>query len=181
LGQKPAPSATLRQRIDLSQAKHRSLAGHVRLARRLAALVPFYDYDDARFFACDGAPEPVVARRRTALARLSETYKTRFAETIRRTAEAKQELSDLRFTAAYRVPFQFRRMVQANLPSGSFLQSSDGVTVTDLDGNRFFDLSGSYGVNLFGYDFYKRAIARGAARAQELGPVLGSSFHVSAM
>ena len=47
------------------------------------------------------------------------------------------------------------------------------MTVTDLDGNRFYDLTGSYGVNVLGYDFYKDAIERGAARVRELGPVLG--------
>ena len=46
--------------------------------------------------------------------------------------------------------------------------------MTDLDGNRSYDLTGSYGVNLFGYDFYKETIERGAARVRELGPVLGS-------
>jgi glutamate-1-semialdehyde 2,1-aminomutase len=45
--------------------------------------------------------------------------------------------------------------------------------VTDLDGNEFYDLTGSYGVNLFGYDFYKGAIARAGGRVGELGPVLG--------
>ena len=45
--------------------------------------------------------------------------------------------------------------------------------MTDLDGNRFYDLTGSYGVNVLGYDFYKDAIKRGAARVRELGPVLG--------
>ncbi len=34
---------TLRKRLELSQAKHKSLAGHSRIARRLAAFVPFYD------------------------------------------------------------------------------------------------------------------------------------------
>ncbi len=53
------------------------------------------------------------------------------------------------------------------------MQSSAGVTVTDLDGNRFYDVSGSYGVNVLGYDFYKGAIERGAARVRGLGPVLG--------
>ena len=41
------------------------------------------------------------------------------------------------------------------------------MTVTDLDGNRFYDLTGSYGVNVFGYDFYKECIdARRRARAR---------------
>ena len=54
------------------------------------------------------------------------------------------------------------------------MQSSAGVTVTDLDGNRCYDLTGSYGVNLFGTDFYKQCIARAVAQAGDLGPLLGS-------
>ena len=49
--------AALRKRIELSQAKHASLAGHARIARRIARLVPFYAYDVERFFCSDGAPE----------------------------------------------------------------------------------------------------------------------------
>jgi glutamate-1-semialdehyde 2,1-aminomutase len=43
-----------------------------------------------------------------------------------------------------------------------------------LDGNQFIDVTGSYGVNLFGLDFYKSCIKEGAALADKLGPVLGS-------
>ena len=165
---------TLGRRLELSQAKHRSLAGHARMARRLAAALPHYEYDEARFFNADGAPAEIAELRRVGFTRLSALYKTRFAETIRRSAEAAATISDLQFTAAYRVPFQFSRLVRANLPTGALLQASDGVTVTDLDGNRFYDLSGSYGVNVFGYDFYKGAIVRGAAQVHALGPVLGA-------
>jgi glutamate-1-semialdehyde 2,1-aminomutase len=56
---------------------------------------------------------------------------------------------------------------------GAFVESSSGVTITDVDGNRFYDLTGSYGVNVFGYDFYKECIARGSERVRDLGPVLG--------
>jgi glutamate-1-semialdehyde 2,1-aminomutase len=165
--------AALRKRLELSQAKHPSLSGHARIARRLARFVPFYEYDAERFFCSDGAPHDIAARRRAGFNQLAQTYRTRFAETIRATAEAADSLSDLQFTAAYRVPFQYRRLVRAHLPSASFVESSRGVTLTDLDGNRSYDLTGSYGVNLLGYDFYKETIERGAARVRELGPVLG--------
>jgi glutamate-1-semialdehyde 2,1-aminomutase len=79
---------TLGRRLELSQAKHRSLAGHARMARRLAGFVPFYDFDEERFFTCDGAPADIAGRRRSGFARLSEFYKSRFAETIRRSVEA---------------------------------------------------------------------------------------------
>ena len=36
----------LLMRLQLSRAKHRSLAGHARMSRRLARLVPFYEYDE---------------------------------------------------------------------------------------------------------------------------------------
>src|ERR1700735_1593567 len=163
----------LRRRLELSQAKHRSLAGHSRMARRLAALVPFYEYDEARFFCADGAPPEVARCRRAGFEQLSALYKTRFAESVRRTAEAAESISDLQFTGAYRVPFQFSRYTRKHLPSGAFMQSTEGVTITDLDGNRFYDLTGSYGVNVLGYGFYKDAIERGAAQVRELGPVLG--------
>ena len=60
------------------------------------------------------------------------------------------------------------------------MQSSAGVTVTDLDGNVFYDLTGSYGVNVLGYDFYKQAMARGFERVRALGPVLGAYHPVVA-
>src|SRR5262249_61193637 len=82
-------------------------------------------------------------------------------------------ISDMQFTDAYRVPFQYSRYVREHLKLGSFLQPSSGVTVTDLDGNSYYDLTGSYGVNVFGYDFYKECMARGLERVHALGPVLG--------
>src|SRR5262245_4849857 len=45
-----------KRRLELSRAKHRSLAGHSRIAKRLAAWLPGYAYDEAQFYASDGAP-----------------------------------------------------------------------------------------------------------------------------
>jgi glutamate-1-semialdehyde 2,1-aminomutase len=172
--------AVLKTRFELSLAKHRSLTGHVRMARRIAGLIPFYEYDEARFFRCDDAPEEIASRRRAGFMRLAELYRKRFVQTIRLTAEAAEGISDLQFTGAYRVPFQFSRFVRRHLTAGAFLQSSAGVTLTDLDGNRLYDLTGSYGVNVLGYDFYKDCMERGQARVRELGPVLGAYHPVVA-
>jgi glutamate-1-semialdehyde 2,1-aminomutase len=163
----------LRRRLQLSRAKHRSLAGHSRMARRMARFVPFYDYDESRFFCSDGAPDEVATQRRDGFTRLAAQFAAKFPETTRQTADIARRISDLQFTDAYRVPFQYSRFVRQHLPIGTFVQASDGVTVTDLDGNRFYDLTGSYGVNLFGYDAYKGTMERGLARVRELGPVLG--------
>ena len=50
------------------------------------------------------------------------------------------------------------------------MQSSAGVKVTDLDGNVFYDLTGSYGVNVFGNDFYKDCIAEARDARARAGP-----------
>jgi glutamate-1-semialdehyde 2,1-aminomutase len=165
--------AALRRRLQLSRAKHPSLTGHVRMARRFASLIPFYDYDEKRFFTSDGAPDDVAALRRAGFKRLSALYAERFRETNRLTAEVVDKISDVQFTKMYRVPFQYSRFVRQHLEIGAFVASSDGVTVTDLDGNRFYDLTGSYGVNLLGYDTYKGTMERGLAQVAKLGPVLG--------
>src|SRR5580698_1442885 len=105
-----ASLATVRRRLELSQAKHRSIAGHSRIARRLAAFVPFYEYDEGKFFCADGAPDDIAARRRAGFQQLAALYRSRFAETGRHTAEASEYIPDLQFTGAYRMPFQFRSM-----------------------------------------------------------------------
>jgi glutamate-1-semialdehyde 2,1-aminomutase len=75
-------------RLLLSRAKHPSLTGHARLARRLAGLIPHYEYDATQFFAADGAPEEVQVQRRAGFARLAALYAQRFATTAAATAEA---------------------------------------------------------------------------------------------
>jgi glutamate-1-semialdehyde 2,1-aminomutase len=167
-----APAA--KRRVELSRAKHPSLAGHVRLAKRVAKLVPACSYDDGKFFNADDAAAEVVARRRAGMHRLAELYAQRFQRGTALTQAAREVLSDLQFTSAYRVPFQFSRVLREHLKFGNVMASSQDVTLTDPDGNVFFDLTGSYGVNVFGYDFYKSCIAEGSALVQDLGPVLGA-------
>ncbi|MCX7863699.1 MAG: aminotransferase class III-fold pyridoxal phosphate-dependent enzyme, partial [Novosphingobium sp.] len=167
-------------RLRLSLAKHPSLAGHVRLARRLARLTPAYEFGWHEFFRADDPPEDIARRRQAAFRRLASLYRERFAQTAASTAQAGQALSDLRFTGAYRVPFPFSRIVRENLSAGSFLERSKGVLLYDLDGNPMFDLTGSYGVNLLGTDRYKQLIAQGAETVAELGPVLGGLHRVVA-
>ncbi len=163
----------LRARLALSRAKHGSLTGHAKMSRLAARLIPFYEFDIDDFFRTDGAPAAVGARRQDGFFRLARLHQQRFAKGRQMTLQASTRISDLQFTEAYRVPFQYSRLVRKHLGTGAFMQSSAGVTVTDVDGNVFYDLTGSYGVNIFGNDFYKECIARAEARAHALGPVLG--------
>ena len=174
----PRPSTTAaaktKTRLELSRAKHPSLVGHVRWSKRIAGLIPHYEFGDDRFFDCDDAPADIAARRRQAFHALADDYRARYPRTIALKSEVKDAISDMQFTDAYRVPFPFSRLVRENLGASPFLEASTGVTLTDVDGNLYYDLAGSYGVNVFGYDFYKQCMAEGAARVAALGPVLGA-------
>lgn len=161
------------RRLQLSRAKHRSLAGHSRMAKRLARLLPGYHFDEQVFFKCDNAPIEIENLRRNAFFKIAEVLKSRHPLSIQASAAARESITDMQFIAAYRVPFQFSPLVQEHLKIGSFLQSASGVHVTDLDGQSFYDLTGSYGVNVFGADFYKKTMAEGMAKTQSLGSTLG--------
>lgn len=163
-----------KQRLELSRAKHRSLAGHSRIAKRIAGLLPGYNYDETVFFNSDGAGSAVVERRRDGFFKLAALYAARFPQSVAMTASAREIISDMQFTGRYRVPYQYTDFLSRHIKSGSFLKASQGVTVTDLDDNVFYDLTGSYGVNLLGYDFYKASIEAGQQTVKDLGPVLGA-------
>ncbi len=155
----------LHRRVQLSIAKHPSLAGHARVAKWLAARLPGYSYDAARFFVADDAPPNIAHLRQAGLQALADRLRAKAPRSIESTRAARDHLSDLQFTGAYRVPFQFSDHLREVLTTGSFVSSSSGVVVTDLDGNVRYDLTGSYGVNVFGVDFYKSCIEEATRRA----------------
>ena len=162
----------LKSRLELSRAKHRSLAGHAPCATRRRAgpglRVRRGSLLQRRRRSGGGRARAATASRGCwrSIAR-----GTRAAGGDRRGEEV---LSDLQFTAAYRVPFQFSAHVRQHLSVGAFLAESAGPILKDLDGNRFYDLTGSYGGEPVRYDFYKACMAEGAERAARLGPVLGA-------
>jgi glutamate-1-semialdehyde 2,1-aminomutase len=167
-------------RLQLSRAKHRSVAGHSRMARRFARLIPYYEYGEDRVFRVDDPPERIAESRRAGFMRVAAALAARSPKNAALTASVVDGISDLQFTSRYRVPYQFSSFVRRHFKGGAFVVSSSGVTLTDLDGNQLYDVTGSYGVNVFGNDFYKDCIARGSERVRELGPVLGSYHPVVA-
>ena len=78
----------LQARLALSRAKHRSLAGHSKMSKRVARLIPFYEFDDHDFFRSDGAPAAVATQRHDAFFRLAGFYQDRFARSRQMTQEA---------------------------------------------------------------------------------------------
>ena len=72
----------------------RRCAGTRKMSRFVAKLVPFYEYDEARFFRSDGAPDDVAERapRRVHAAGRRSTSE-RFAETVKLTARGRRRRS----------------------------------------------------------------------------------------
>ena len=162
------------QRLQLSLAKHPSMAGHLRWAKRLANWAPAYDYPGEQWFRVDHAPESVGVQRQQALQRLGSTLAQRSPQTLALTQATKPMVSDMQLISRYRVPFQFQKFLSDNLQIGSYWAHSKGVWVADADEQWHLDVTGSYGVNLFGADFYKSCMQEGMDLVRDLGPVLGA-------
>jgi glutamate-1-semialdehyde 2,1-aminomutase len=160
-------------RLLLSRAKHKSLQGHPRIALKLARWVPGYSYSEKTVFASDSAPPAIAEKRREGFRRLADFFRHRSPKTVALCEDLEADVPDLAFVNAHRVPFQYQQYVQQHLRIGSVVEETDGPRVRDMDGNWSYDISGSYGVNLFGSEFYKGCIDRGVERARKLGMVLG--------
>jgi len=139
--------------------------------------VPFYEFGEGGVFPLDGAPEEIAARRRAGFMRWRSSTRSASREAPADGASAR---GHLRSAVHRRLPraVQYSRIVREHLGTGSVRAGVGGVMLADLDGNRFYDLTGSYGVNVFGYDFYKECMDKGYERVRDLGPVLGA-YHPS--
>lgn len=160
-------------RLRLSRAKHPSLRGHAKWSRRIASCVPMFEYQADEFLRVDGAPEDISKQRELSLSALTKRIERQTPETIKASFSLEGSLPDIEFTTAYKIPFPFRSHVPKALRTAWLAHRTEGCTIEDPDGNSRYDLSGSYGVNIFGYDFYKKCIQKGTKATKALGPVLG--------
>jgi glutamate-1-semialdehyde 2,1-aminomutase len=161
-------------RLRLSKAKHKSMRGHSKWSRRIAGWIKFFDYSPQQYFNIDDAPLDIVNQRIKAFDELTSKAKTQSSKTLEQYKQISNDISDVQFTSMYRVPFPFRTHLPEVFKLGSMINESQGVKVKDLDDNWRYDLSGSYGVNVFGYEFYKSCIKQGSEKVEALGPALGS-------
>lgn len=142
-------------------------------SRRLSNWVKSHDYSDDDFFRADGAAERWVATRKQAINRLSAFFQTQCAKSTAWGNSIRESFSDLRFTDANRVPFPFLRVMRNKFNLCSVVTQSQGPKLRDLDGNWTLDVSGSYGLNVAGFDQYKEWMQKGWEQVKDLGPVLG--------
>ena len=148
----------LKARFTLSWAKHPSLAGHPRLSRLFAKIVPYFAYDNVKFCNSDNAPAVVMQQRRDGFERLKRHFQAHIPKSIEMSKAMEIDISDIQFINNYRVPFQYRDYARKHLKIDILVEASNSTQIMDIDGNWSYDLTGSYGVNIFGYDFYKRCI-----------------------
>ena len=105
----------------------------------LNKMLPYYRYSDP--FACDRAPAEIIRKRRLG------------REGLRRDAiqpAGQPAIPDIEFGDMHRVPFQFREAVQDLPGMDPYLRVSD-----QQKGEEIFS---SYGVDVFGGDFYKSCL-----------------------
>ena len=143
------------------------------VSRRLSGWVKSLDYLEHDVWSADGAGDRWVERRKDAINRLAAYFQDHCAKSITWGNEIRDSFSDLRFTDANRVPFPFVRTMREKFSLCSVVTESKGPRLRDLDGNWNLDVSGSYGLNLAGFDHYKEWMEKGMERVKDLGAVLG--------
>jgi glutamate-1-semialdehyde 2,1-aminomutase len=143
------------------------------ITRRLSQWVTARDYTGDAFLSADGAPTIWIERRRHGLDRLATTLREQYARSAAWAGTLRESFSDLRFTDASRVPFPFVREMRERFNLYSVVTASHGPHLQHFDGHWTLDVSGSYGLNVAGFDQYKTWIEAGWTRVKDLGPVLG--------
>jgi glutamate-1-semialdehyde 2,1-aminomutase len=143
------------------------------VSRVLSRWVNAVDYSGDAFFSADGADARVIRRRSEALDRLAASLGTAHAKSADWGRGVRGGFSDIRFADANRVPFPFARIMRDRFDLTTVVTTSDGPHLCDLDGRWTLDVSGSYGVNVAGFERYKQWIEQGWNRVKTLGPVLG--------
>jgi glutamate-1-semialdehyde 2,1-aminomutase len=163
----------LLRRLRVGVLTMRARAWVPSVSRVLSSWVNAHDYLGEAFFSADGATGQVVGRRLDALDRLSASFGVAHAKSAGWGASVREGFSDIRFADANRVPFLFAKTMREKFDLTTVVTESDGPHLRDLDGHWSIDVSGSYGVNVAGFERYKEWIERGWDRVKALGPVLG--------
>jgi len=141
----------------------------------VAQLIVLKDLSREEYFTIDGAPQQIVDRRREAFNSMATSWKKRWPNASQKSAEMKKIFPDLRFKASgFESMFPvYQKITNEAFDMCSIVDHVDGTEITDIDGQKFLDSSGSYGVNCFGHTHFKRFMDKGNELAQKVGPLLG--------
>lgn len=166
-------ASLLFRKITTTLLTLRAMALAPSLSRRLSDWVKSLSYSEHDVWGADGAGDRWVQVRKDAIDRLSGFFQRQSSKSIAWGNEIRGSFSDLRFTDANRVPFPFMQVMREKFNLCSVVTESKGPKLRDLDGNWSLDVSGSYGLNVAGFDCYKKWMAKGLEKVNDLGPVLG--------
>jgi len=136
-------------------------------------ILPRFHIGKQDFFTADGATSTVAATRKAALEGLEKRWSSKYAQCLQFGRSLKTLISDVRFTSGRCFP-PFNEVTNSYLDPSMALARTDGPNVIDIDNNSALDISGSYGVNVCGYEAYKKFITAGWAMAKDKGLYLGS-------
>ena len=158
----------------------RARAAMPSMSRLLSGWVRTRSYSEEELLRADGAGDKFVEVRKKAFNQLAALLKSQGIKSIAWGNQLRESFSDLRFADANRVPFPFMPVMREKFQLSSVVTCSDGPHLRDLDDRTTLDISGSYGLNVAGFDQYKDWISRGWERVKDLGPVLGPLHPVTA-
>jgi len=136
-------------------------------------IIPRFHIQEKEWFVADGASDEVAARRKAALLALQKRWQEKYKQCLKFGADLKTLISDVRFTSGRCFP-PFNQVTNQYLDPSMALAKTNGPNVIDIDGNSALDISGSYGVNVCGYERYKQFIEAGWETAKDKGLYLGS-------
>jgi len=136
-------------------------------------ILPRFHIKKEDFFSADGATPEVALKRKDALEKLQKKWEEKYPQCLKFGSSLKKLISDVRFTSGRCFP-PFNDVTNQYLDPSMALAKTDGPCVVDIDGNKSLDISGSYGVNVCGYEAYKKFITTGWQTAKDKGLYLGS-------
>ena len=136
-------------------------------------LMPRYHFNEYQFFRADNPPEEVAQLRHRSFQKMKLHWDQKFPNGLEISHYLATSFSDLRFAGSNRVFIPFAKILSTWCDPCTVITKSDGVDLIDSDGNRLTDISGSYGVNVCGYERYKEFLTRGLDQVKDVGCVLG--------
>jgi len=136
--------------------------------------MPKYSYTEEQFFRTDAPTEETAKKREAAFNKFKLAWAKKWSKSAEYAKFFAAHFSDLRFAANNRVFFPYSQVLQDSFEPTTVVTKTDRMDLIDIDGQVMTDISGSYGVNVCGYDAYKKFLTEGMEMVKDLGCVLGS-------
>eukprot|EP00511_Aplanochytrium_stocchinoi_P012615 CAMPEP_0204876124 /NCGR_PEP_ID=MMETSP1348-20121228/47461_1 /ASSEMBLY_ACC=CAM_ASM_000700 /TAXON_ID=215587 /ORGANISM="Aplanochytrium stocchinoi, Strain GSBS06" /LENGTH=615 /DNA_ID=CAMNT_0052032845 /DNA_START=274 /DNA_END=2121 /DNA_ORIENTATION=+ len=136
-------------------------------------VMPRYSFTREQFFRTDNPPEAIAQKRERAFDQMKQKWDAKWPKCVEMSAYLSESFSDLRFASGNRVFLPFMKHLENWCDPCTVVNAVDKTDLIDIDGHRLTDVSGSYGVNVCGYDRYKQFITEGWELTKNVGCVLG--------